>query len=723
MKHPPVLRINFCADWRLAIVVVATILLVLHAAQAFAGSAKGTAQIGFFGQPQQGFQHVYLNITGVRLSPKKNPGPSDPKWQLVPAPSQAGATQGGSDAELQLDLNSVQNVPVLFNGASVRKDTYQTAELLLDSANPGSIVTNCPQAGSNEGCIIYPITLFNSGNQILTPEGSLVMSVADHKTSWQILQISLQVVQPPAVSGAPYVVNVSILPLSNSTVLPTGQFLSAVTGSVESQPTPTTTPTPVAVAPGPETATAMPQAAATATPTPRNRVLSVTAEVGGTDTVVTTDGVQSNNGYTLQLPVAGTFGSYYDLYVSGGTSNYQAVRLPMLTGNSYTQNFKTNTNKTLSTISGTVVDACTGKPIIGAIAELLIAPLNNPTADCSSTPEACVVVASGSTDDLGHFPLPGTFKIPAALDRVPQPQKDFPYTLMVSASGYDTLIRSPVLPDSAAKGVNCGTSSKFQSCDLSLTSGFISGMIQVSGPTSGSDILAQVFAEQAGTGTLVSTLSTPLILKSSFNYTKAYTLRVPTQSGNLDLIATTIDLYQGAADPYSGHTIEVLPNIAPPPLEPSPQCNAPVTVPDFPELTCVGHGSIVGTVINPDLGASVVLSKNGVQLATTPLQNVNPVLPFPPSNSYSFCAPADTYTLQRYELPTPTASVAPTIVPTPVPDGNQVSVTIPTPQLVATPTAHASPTPTNEPPPCPTICTNPGGSCPGVCASANPNPL
>src|SRR5882672_5377579 len=70
---------------------------------------------------------------------------------------------GGKPGDLQIDLNTIQNVPELFNSAPVRGGNYVIAELLLDSSNPGTLIPNCPSAGANEGCINYPLQLNNAG--------------------------------------------------------------------------------------------------------------------------------------------------------------------------------------------------------------------------------------------------------------------------------------------------------------------------------------------------------------------------------------------------------------------------------------------------------------------------------------------------------------------------------------------------------------------------------
>jgi len=193
-----------------------------------------------------------------------------------------------------------------------------------------------------------------------------------------------------------------------------------------------------------------------------------------------------------------------------------------------------------------------------------------------------------------------------------------------------------------------------------------------------------------------------------------------------DLFATTIDLYQGATDPYPGHSIAVESEVVGPAPPTSPGVCATATPPPFTDLIeCIGHGSVQGSVSNANLGTSVVLEKadpanpdNLVLITTTPVVNQmeNPS----PTNNYSFCAPGgDVYAVQRLQLPTPEPSEAPSAAPSPALDGAPVPVTIPPAPLYneATPSGTpggptATPTPSAK---CPTNCTNSDGSCPGIC--------
>jgi len=152
-----------------------------------------------------------------------------------------------------------------------------------------------------------------------------------------------------------------------------------------------------------------------------------------------------------------------------------------------------------------------------------------------------------------------------------------------------------------------------------------------------------------------------------------FSINVPTSVSSFDLFASAKDFFNGSVSPFPGHTIEVLSNVA-----------GGATGLSFAPLTCVGQGSLSGSIsTTPDSGTTVVMSKDSVQLFQSqvgPAGSVN-------AGQFSFCAPPDTYTLQRFE----NGSAA----------GSPTTVTIPSPQATSTP--------------CPGICGFTGGTCPGLC--------
>jgi hypothetical protein len=732
------------------IIPFVTLICVLLAAAVPARAANngkhGLVEIGFVGVPPQtvingvpvpNFQNVLLNIQTVRINPKASANPGNGKWQNIPVPPGIGGS--GQSADLQIDLNTAQNVPQIFNTAPVRVDNYRIAQIVLDTQNPGTLIPNCPSSppiGNNDGCINYPIQLA-SGNTLFvtTPDNGILVSAAKGTVAPLILQLSMSIVSPPTTPGGAYTVNITASPVASS-------VLGQISGTVN------------VTSPGTGGASGA-----------KVNKLTVTAELLGTNTPIATSQVQSGK-FTLMLPAAGGpaspdsplgFGTLYDLAVAGGANTYAAERLqPLYPGQSITVNpdFALTGNQTLGSITGTIFDACVPlKPVVGANLALLIPPDSNPSADCLTNPGACVAVAAATTDNTGFFPLPGTISTPAAFNSVPELPKKARYVMQVTAPGYEPLVVQAV--PGSSKGGTCAPNAAATPgpCDLVLQTGYIQGVFPITPPPSGQSTLVQVFAEDHDSNNIVGALPMPVTVNSSNSGVVGFTINVPpnipvaspsaspTPSvSSFDLYATTIDLFQGAVDPYQGHNIVAISNI------PAPAACATVTAPTPTDMIdCVGHGSLTGMVMNPNLGTSVVLEKldpdapagdNAVQVATSMVQNQPPNQPA--SSNYAFCVPADTYQLQKFQLPVPDPSVTPIApTPTPAPTGDPVSVTIPAPPLL-----HSSLTPTPSPTPttsgsqtptpsatstqnvtCPTTCSNPDGSCPGVCNNFPVAPL
>ncbi|MGA9723160.1 MAG: hypothetical protein WBQ86_11945 [Candidatus Binatus sp.] len=712
------------------IIPFVTLICVLLAGAGPARAAKnGSVEIGFIGVPPKSpggvpnFQNVLLNVQSIRINPKASANPGNGKWQTIPVPPGIGGAVGSAD--LQIDLNTSQNTPQIFNTAPVRVDTYRIAQLVLDSQNPGTLIPNCPQAspiGNSDGCINYPIQLVTGDNLFVTnPGGGTLVSAAKGTVAPLILQVSMTIVSPPTTPGGAYTVSVTLSPVTSS-------VLGTVMGSVKVS------------------------GSGTGGSTTRIRKLMVTAEALGTNTPIASAGVQGNGNFTLTLPAAGGpaspesplgFGTLYDLAVAGGADTYAAERLqPLYPGQSITVNpdFAVTGGQTLESITGSVVDGCVPlKPIVGATLTLLIPPDSNMSANCLTTPGACVAVATATTDNTGFFPLPGTITIPAAFNNVPMVAKKNAYVMQVTAPGYQPLLVQAIPGAGKNTGGMCtpnSTSTTFGPCDLALQTAYITGNFPITAPPSGQSTLVQVFAEDHDSNNIEGALPMPVTVNSSSSGVVPFTINVPPSVTAFDLFASTIDLYQGVVDPFQGHNIVAISNVA------APAACATVTAPTPTEtINCVGHGSITGTVGNADLGTSVVLEKldpdastdNEVQITNSIVQNQLPNQS--PSNNYAFCAPADTYQVQKFEAPVPVPSTTPMApTPTPSPAGDPASVTIPTPPLLhgTTPTPTSSPTmiggqtPTATPTQkvtCPTTCSNPDGSCPGICNNVPVEPL
>jgi hypothetical protein len=205
----------------------------------------------------------------------------------------------------------------------------------------------------------------------------------------------------------------------------------------------------------------------------------------------------------------------------------------------------------------------------------------------------------------------------------------------------------------------------------------------------------------------VAMLPAPIVITNPSSSTP-FTLHVPSGPATLDLYAEADDTFNGAATPYTGHTIIVQQGVTG--FDGTPNCTpvTPVTEPFSQAMDCVGHGSIAGTFTSPTSGTTAVLSKDGVQLFT---DGVGPTLDLDGNTgpTYSFCVPPDSYDLQAFAVTNPAPSVTPLVTPTPLPIGTPTPVTVPAPAPTATG--------------CPTTCTNTSGTCPGNCVGTIPAPL
>jgi len=644
------------------------------------GATSANVQVGFIttitGQPPSGLQNMYLNIISVRLNPKPKPGATnqglpgenDAAWKSIPVPAGVGVGINGKPGDLQLDVLAGQNKFQLFNTAGVRPNKYSSVEVVLDTTTPGSVVPICSSGGGSiEGCANYPMVLQAAGGQVSFVAANQI--VTSRNTLTQLpLQLNLSIINKPSGPGEPYVVAVSVAPAPGNA----SQFLTTVSGSVTG-------------------------ANGNAT-VKKVRHLSVTAELAGTDTIVATSNVV-NSQYSLFLPAAADLGTLYDFFVSGGAATLAGARgiSPSSNGGlvfpsqSYTQNFTVEGDQTLGTIGGTITDACTSLPIQGAVLSMLMPP-DGSSVNCATTPTQCVSVGSTVTDNSGKYPLPGTFQNPAYFNNLAIGSPPITYTVQVTAPGYDSQIF-----EAQASGTNSGTSGGVcesgtnGACDFALTTSYITGTVRLTAnPQPSNSASIQVFAEQSGTNNLVSALALPLIIPGGQS-SASFTLNVPSQISSFDLFASAADFFEGVTDPYPGHTIITQAGVANAPTA----CATSEPAGLFLEtMDCSGHGSIAGTVINPDSGTTVELSKNGVQLMQAA---VGPATPAPSvGNTYSFCAPPDTYGVQRLEAGIaagPTASVA------------------------------AMPTPTATSSPCPSTCFSAPGMCPGLCANTIQSPL
>jgi hypothetical protein len=641
------------------------------------GPKSANVQVGFIttitGQPPSGFQNVYLNVVAVRLNPKpkpgaKNqgiPGENDPGWESIPVPTGIGVGLAGKPGDLQIDMIAGQGKLQTFNTGAIRPNRYSSVEVLLDSSNIGSIVPVCTSGGGSlEGCIAYPMVQQVAGSQISFVSPSQIVTAKNTLTQLA-LQLQLQIVSKPTSIGAPYVVNIVAAPAPNNA----SQFLATVTGTVTGA-----------------------QGNATVK---HVRHLSVTAEIAGTNTIVASSDVVDGQ-YTLFLPAAADLGTLYDFFVSGGEATYAAARgVPGSSGGlifpaqTYTLNFNVQGDQQVGTIGGQVRDACTNRPIAGATVQMLMPPEGS-SANCLTSPSDCVSIGFTTTDNNGRYPLPGTSRQPAFFNNVPTGQT---FVVEASAAGYDTQLFQAQASGSneGTHGGTCQGTFDAPACDVNLTTGYISGTVNLTAaPPNSNSVNVQVFAEQAGTDDLVSALVSPIQFRAG-QQSATFSLNVPTQIASFDLFATAADLYGGVTDPYPGHSIITQSAVAGPPAA----CSTAAA--NFAEaMDCTGHASISGTATNPDSGTTIELSKNNVKLMQAA---VGPATPAPSvGNTYSFCVPPDSYSLQRLEqgVPVPGASASIAALPTPVPTST----------------------------PCPTTCFNADNvTCPGLCGTTIVPPL
>ncbi len=385
----------------------------------------------------------------------------------------------------------------------------------------------------------------------------------------------------------------------------------------------------------------------------------------GTGNPIASAPVKSDGTYILEWP-AQDVGTSYDIFARGDGVEYSAASgITVTRGARITRDF-TVASASTGIIAGKIKDAQTGQGISGATASLLLPPAGS-SVDCKSNPSKCVIVATGTSDDEGNYPLAGNIAHPAFFNEVPLGT----YTLVVTATGYDSVVATAPV-NTASTAAICGPpGTTTYDCSFNLTSNTISGNVSIDpGPEPGTDVQVLVMAEDTGTNNLENVTMTTIPGGAT---SAPFTLNVPTSVAGFDLFASAQDFYNGLRSPFPGHQIEVLSNVA-----------GGATGQNFPPLECAGHGSLTGQVaVAPDSGTTVVLSKNNVQLMESGVGQS------PSSNTgqFSFCAPPDTYSIQRYEDGAPASSPTAVIV--------------------------ASPAPVSTP--CPGICSFANGECAGIC--------
>lgn len=649
------------SSWRAAIALLVPVL-VLFAVLVPVGTGHsqatssdtvsgpaGTIVIALTGAPPSpsaytpGFQSLSFNVQAIELNPSTDPNifqnQGDPNWTTIPVapgvglnnsgtvdvftqlatlfnlnsngPNPAGAGTGLS--ELQVDINQIQTVPILFNSFLVPANTYHAIELVLEGSNAGTVVPTCLENPSSmlEGCIASQISLVNP-SQYLTVMSNDGVSVPLNGLTTLVINIIpvTSGVQSfpgrPGFSGGLYEFSPSISLPPNAV-----NFLGLVTG-----------------------------AAFGAT--------KVAAELAGTGQVVETTTIGGGS-YQLPLP-ASVNGTLYDLVASGPNSAYAFAHNVLVQRNQVQSVQLDASGAGEIALTGKVTDACSGMALQGATLEI-VAPAAGSGADCTQipTPSACVVLASANTDDTGVYPMPASNFVLQAFNNVPNGS----YTMVVTDAGYDTVATS--LSVSGGAACSAGTGGV---CNFALGRSQINGLVTISPPVPSPRALnVLVTAEDHGTHHIENVALATVPPGSN---AAPFTIFVPEQSSvpSLDLYATVSDYFNGLPEKSSGHTIAVLSGIAP-----ASRCGTSATQPIL-STQCAGHGSIMGSTATFDDGTSIVLSKNGVQLMSTGVGPLNGTVP----GQFSMCAPADPgpYVLQRFEANPPAAQPSP--VGTPIPE-------------------------------------------------------
>ncbi len=491
-------------------------------------------------------------------------------------------------------------------------------------------------SGTQEGCVTANASFTGSTNVVTTAVSGVLVTAGG--LTPLIIDINSGTPVPPASPGGNYKLTPSI------SVVPAGTFLATVMGTVGG--------------------------------------LSMTgdtinAELTGTNSIVAQAPIPASGVYSIQLP-AGPNGTSYDLFVSGSTTFGVASDVMLTRGGLITtRNFSVTPPGTATTITGTVIDGRTHNALAGATVNLLLA--QNSTSNCMASMTGCVIVSTTTSNSVGTYAF-----------AEPSPPAGTPYYVQASLTGTQT--QTLLVTFSGTVGICPGGANPNNNCSFNLNNALLTGTITVDpAPAAGTNVLVTVIAEQTGTGNLVG------LTQATVNATTGsamFSMEVPPTPPNVDLIASAQDAYLGIGTQFSGHQLAVAPNVVP---------NGTTSVATL-TVSCMGHGTIAGAAINSDAGTHVRLFQNGVQLmdstvgSTVPVPGSTSPPPFP--NQYSFCAPPNTYSVQRFEQTGPSA--------TPSPVGAAQPVTVPVPA------------PTTTSGPCP-LCANPAGQCPGNCtATASP---
>jgi hypothetical protein len=656
-------RVKQLSSRRAAIALLVPVLVWLAAVLAQTGTAEGqtvtgpagTLVVALTGAPPApnlpftpGFTSLSFNVLAVKLNPSTDPNifqnQADADWTTIPVAPGVGLNNVGTvdvftqlatlfnlntfgpnpgaagtgPSELQVDLNQIQTVPILFNAALVPASTYHAIELVLDGSNAGTAVPTCLENPSSllEGCIASQISMVNP-SQFLTLSSTTGFSVPLNGLATMVISIS-PVTAPSTFPGRPgfsggfyqFSPSIQLAPLPPPPAPPSvATFLGLVTGAAFG-------------------------------------ASQVAAELASTGQVVETT---TTGGGQYQLPLPASInGTLYDLVASGPGFAY-AFAHNVLVQRSQVKAVQLDAAPAGQiALTGKVTDGCSGMPLQGATLQI-VAPAVGSGADCTQvpTPSACVVLASANTDDTGTYPMPGSNFVVPSFNHVPNGS----YTMVVSDAGYDTVASKM----SVSGGAVCSAGSGGL-CNFALGRSTIEGLVTISPPVPSPRALnVLVTAEDHGTHRIENVALTSVPVGSN---AAPFTMFVPEASSvsSLDLYATVSDYFNGLPEKSSGHTIAILSGLAT-----ASRCGTAASHPIL-SMQCAGHGSFMGSSATFDDGTSIVLSKGGVQLMSTRVGPRGGTAP----GQFSICAPADTtpYELQRFEANPPEAQPSPAAAPT-----------------------------------------------------------
>ncbi len=676
----------------------------------------GFAAIGFntANLSAPGYKNVFLNIVQVRMNPSTNPDVSefDPHWITITAPQATGvnlpatfistgngfggllyggttnALIGQGRAEMQIDMNALQNTSELFNVANVPPKAYYQFEVFLDPIVPGNVIPTCSGV-LGEGCINYQAVLDSS---ITTKflKFSLPSSGAGFLVSKQLLApiiYSLNVAVGPPPLGSTGAVTItpaiaSMIQPGSGGVFPAGALTGTISGTVEYPPG---------------------KGAFDATSHPVN----VTAELAGTNQIIESVPLpascnqKSTCGFSLFLP-ATSVGTAYDIYASGKSNSFAvAGNLLLVASQSLVAPTLETEQRTTSSFSGKVADQCgAGAPIPAATLQLLVPDPAVSGADCGTSPVGCVSVATASTDEAGNFPLPGNGFQKTPFSQLPYEPNETNYGLSVKAAGFDSFLDQIVPAQTNYKCPSLATHVN-KVCTISLPHGTLTGHLAVQIPANASPTLPQlnvlVTAEDHGTNNIENVQLVTIPAGGTASTQIPFSMNVPLSGSvsSFDVFAAAEDIFNGTPQVTTGHTYGVAANIQ----NVTDACTSSPTAISPPQdpltIECVGHGSLFGpqSVANVGPDTSLVLSKqDSTNGEYVDVQTVG-VAPPPSSSSatYAICAPPDAYQLTAFS-----SGVA----------GTPVAAT------VSAPTPLPSPTPS----PCPQVCDSGQGSQCLVCS-------